>query len=185
MWWVGIWVDPETVTHYVKMGGPITILQHCGEMGPQWQCDVMVEAARGPKLHPTSILGVYEVFEHIHILWLGLWIQPYCNTCSGGVRLSQMTLWCHGWGCKRSQTASNIHIGGIWSVWALSYTVNGHMGAPLHCNTCSGGGGVNFWKNGVIRLNQNEPKWYCGTMVEAGDPHWLHPTSILDVYEVF
>jgi hypothetical protein len=28
----------------------------------------MVEAARGPK--------VYEVFEHIHMLWLGLWVQP-------------------------------------------------------------------------------------------------------------
>ena len=62
---------------------------------------------------------IYELFEHIHMLWLGLWVQPYCNTCAGGVRLSQMTLWCHGWGCKRSQAASHIHIGGIWSVWAL------------------------------------------------------------------
>jgi hypothetical protein len=53
----------------------------------------MVEAARGPKLHPTSILEVHEVFEHIHILWLGLWIQPYCNACSDGDTLSQMTLW--------------------------------------------------------------------------------------------
>ena len=91
---------------------------------------------------------------NLHMLWLGLWIQPYCNTCAGGVTWSQMMLWCHGWGCKRSQTASHIHIGGIWCVWAHSYTLDGHMGAPLHCNTCSGGWSVIFWKNGVVRLHQ-------------------------------
>jgi len=50
-----------------------------------------------------------------------------------------MTVWCHGWGCKPSLSASHIHIGGIWSVWAHSYTLDGDMGAPLHCNTCAGG----------------------------------------------
>jgi hypothetical protein len=40
----------------------------------------MVEAARGPKLHPTSILEVYEVFEHLHDLWMGIWVHPYTVT---------------------------------------------------------------------------------------------------------
>ena len=40
----------------------------------------MVEAARGPKLHPTSILEVYEVFEHFHILWMGIWVHPHTVT---------------------------------------------------------------------------------------------------------
>jgi hypothetical protein len=45
----------------------------------------------------------YEVFEHIHILWMGIWVHPYSVT-------------------------------------------------PVQL------GGVIFWKNGVKRLNQNEPK---------------------------
>ena len=65
----------------------------------------MVEAARGPKLHPTSILEVFDVFEHFHILWMGIWVHPYTVT--------HLFRW---------------------------------------------GGGVIFWKYGVVRLNQNEPK---------------------------
>ena len=30
-----------------------------------------------------------------------------------------------------------------------------------------------------------EPVWCCGVMVEAENPHLLHPTSILDVYKEF
>ena len=66
----------------------------------------MVEAARGPKLHPTSILEVYEVFEHLHDLWMGIWVHPYTVTPvqvggvifwkNGVVRLNQMILWNHG-----------------------------------------------------------------------------------------
>ena len=37
--------------------------------------------------------------------------------------------------------ASHIHIMYIHSVLAPLYDVDGHMGAPLHCSTCAGGGG--------------------------------------------
>ena len=30
-----------------------------------------------------------------------------------------------------------------------------------------------------------EPVWCCGVMVEAASPHWLHPTSILDIQSVW
>ena len=167
-------------------GGAIPILQHWGEMGPKWHCDVMVEAANPRWLHPTSILDVYEVFEHIHMLWLGLWVQSYCINCAGGggwifwtngVRLSQMTLWCHGWGCKRSQTASHIHIGGIWSVWAPSWSVDGHMGAPLHCNTCAGGGGdfLEKWSSKIEPNDIVEPWLRLGTTTDCiPHPYWMY-----------
>ncbi len=29
------------------------------------------------KLLPTSILNIYRVFEHIHMLFIGIWRQPY------------------------------------------------------------------------------------------------------------
>ncbi len=89
-----------------------------------------------------------------------------------------MTLWCHGWGCKPSLTASHIHIGCIESVWAPLYAVDWHVDAPLHCYTCAGGGQI------LENWGKAEPKWRCGVMVGAVNHHWLHPTSILDVHKV-
>ena len=37
----------------------------------------MVEAAIQIKLHPSSILDMYKVFEHINMLSMGIWKQPY------------------------------------------------------------------------------------------------------------
>jgi hypothetical protein len=37
----------------------------------------MVEAARAFKLCSTSILDVYEVFKHLDMLWMGIWVHPY------------------------------------------------------------------------------------------------------------
>jgi hypothetical protein len=37
----------------------------------------MVEADSHLKLLPTSILDMYKVFEHIDILSIGIWLQPY------------------------------------------------------------------------------------------------------------
>jgi hypothetical protein len=53
------------------------------------------------------------------------------------------------------------------------------MGAPLHCNTCIGGGEfLENWGMGVVKL-------YCGFMVESTNSFRLHPTSISYVYKVF
>ncbi len=57
-----------------------------------------------------------------------------------GCGRGQMVLWFHGWGYKQLQTASHIHIICIQSVLAPWYSVDGHMGAQLHCYTCVGGG---------------------------------------------
>jgi hypothetical protein len=37
--------------------------------------------------------------------------------------------------------SSHIQIMYIKSILAPLYAVDGHMGAPLHCSTCAGGGG--------------------------------------------
>ncbi len=38
---------------------------------------VMVEAVNHHLLQPTSILDVYKVFKHVHMLWMGIWMHPY------------------------------------------------------------------------------------------------------------
>jgi hypothetical protein len=38
---------------------------------------VMGEAANPQRLHPTSILDVYKVFEHLEMLWMGIWVRTY------------------------------------------------------------------------------------------------------------
>ena len=37
----------------------------------------IVKAVNLPTLHHTSILHVYEVFDHLHMLWKGIWVHPY------------------------------------------------------------------------------------------------------------
>ena len=67
-------------------------------------CDVMVEAVNHHLLHPTSILDVYKVFKHLHMLWMGIWVHPYmviyvqvgAKFWKIGVRQSPNVLWCHG-----------------------------------------------------------------------------------------
>ena len=36
----------------------------------------MVEADIHLKLLPTSIVDVYKVFEHLEMLWMGIWVHP-------------------------------------------------------------------------------------------------------------
>jgi hypothetical protein len=40
----------------------------------------MVEADSHLKLHPTSILDMYKVIEHIDMLSMGIQYQPYIDT---------------------------------------------------------------------------------------------------------
>ena len=37
----------------------------------------MVEAANPQRLHPTSNMDVYKVFEHLEMLWMGIWVRTY------------------------------------------------------------------------------------------------------------
>jgi hypothetical protein len=64
----------------------------------------MVEAVSHSCLYPASILDVYKVFKHLHMLWMGICVHPYAvipvlvgaKFSKNGVRQSQNVLWCHG-----------------------------------------------------------------------------------------
>jgi hypothetical protein len=40
----------------------------------------MFEVVKHPTLLLTSILDVLKVFEHLYMLWMGLWVHPYTVT---------------------------------------------------------------------------------------------------------
>ncbi len=114
------------------------------------RCGVIVEAVIHPTLHHTSIIHVYDVFEHLHMLWKGIWVHPYtvmmvqggANFGKVGSGRAKTTLWCHCWGCKPPHSASHIHSARIWSVWSPSYSVERHFDAPLHSYDGAGGGQI-------------------------------------------
>ncbi len=39
-----------------------------------------LEAANHPTLYLTYILVVYEVFKHLHMQWMGIWVHPHIVT---------------------------------------------------------------------------------------------------------
>jgi hypothetical protein len=40
----------------------------------------IVEAVEPFKLHPTSMSYLYEVFEHLQLLWVGIWMHTHTVT---------------------------------------------------------------------------------------------------------
>ena len=74
MLWMDMWVHPYTDTP-LKVGvdfweiGGITECESC--------CKVMVEASKPHSLHPTSMLYIYNVFYHLDMLWMDMWVHPY------------------------------------------------------------------------------------------------------------
>ena len=45
-----------------------------GKDEPKEDCGTCLVAVNHPTLHQTSILNVYEVFEPLHMLWMGIWL---------------------------------------------------------------------------------------------------------------
>jgi hypothetical protein len=96
---------------------------------------------------------------------------------SGGAK---MTLWCHCWGCKQPHSASHIHNISIWSVWAPSYAVERHLGAPLHSYN-GAGVGPNFGKlgSGGAKMTLRCHCWGCKPPHSASH---IHTSSIWSVW---
>jgi hypothetical protein len=40
----------------------------------------MLEAVNHPTLYLKSALDVSNVFEHFHMLWMGVWVHPFTVT---------------------------------------------------------------------------------------------------------
>ena len=54
--------------------------ENWGGAEPKQCCNVMVEATNLHRLHPTSMSYVYTVFQHLDMLWMGIWVYPYTVT---------------------------------------------------------------------------------------------------------
>ncbi len=103
------------------------------------------EAVEAFKLHPMSMWYIYDMFEHLLRLWMGIWLHIYIVTTTD----TSPDLWelaeilpdasvqtmpqCFGWGCRTFQTAPHIHVIHVWGVWAPSQVVDGHMASHSHC----------------------------------------------------
>ncbi len=85
----------------------------------------------------------------------------------------------HGWGWQPPQTASHIHLRHIQSVWALWYTVHGHV--TVASNSYTHLTWIRFWGSGSLV----ESKWCGYVMVEANSHLKLLPASILDICKSF
>ncbi len=86
---------------------------------------------------------------------------------------------CHGWGWWPPQTASNIHMKHVQSVWAHWYAVHMHTISALHDYTHPTSW-LKFWGSGSFE----ESKWCDYVMVEADSHLKLLPTSLFDIYKV-
>ncbi len=109
-------------------------------------------------------------------------LQPPCLaqfwvfwvTC--GVKMMSLH---HGWDWQPTQTASNIHIRHIQSVWAHYYAVHGHLAVTSNSHTHITW--LIIWGSGSLV----ESKWCHYMMVEADSQLKLLPASTLDIYKVF
>jgi hypothetical protein len=119
----------------------------------------MVEASNPLEVHPTSILYVYKVFQHLDMLWMGICVRPYTGMpvqVGGRERIlgkfgqggAWEMLYCHGWGSKPAWSAFHIHFICIQSVSAPWYAVDGHMASTLTL-LCLCRSGVEFRKIGL------------------------------------
>jgi hypothetical protein len=87
-----------------------------------WSQYAIVEALEPFKLHPTSMLYIYKMFEHLTQLWMSIWQHTHTVTTTevspdlgelaeiiDDVSVEMIPLrYC--WGCRTFQTASHIYV---------------------------------------------------------------------------
>ncbi len=82
----------------------------------------VVEAVEPLKLHPMSMPDIYEVFERLLRLWMGIWLHTHTITTTDAspdlwelaeilpdASVQTMPLR-FGWGCRTFQTESLIYV---------------------------------------------------------------------------
>jgi hypothetical protein len=78
--WMGIWLHTHTVTTTeaspdLEKVAEIYLMQVCKP------CHyALIESVEPFKLHFMSMSYIYEVFEHLLRLWMGIWLQIYIVT---------------------------------------------------------------------------------------------------------
>jgi hypothetical protein len=106
---------------------------------------ILAEAVEPFKLQLMSMSYLYEVFEHLLRLWMGIWLHNYTVTTTDtspdlgkfadilpDACVQTMPLR-FGWGWWTLQTTSHVHGIHIWEVWAPSQVVDEQMASHSHC----------------------------------------------------
>jgi hypothetical protein len=132
---------------------------------------------------------IHKVFEHLEMLWMGIWLHPYTvMPVQVGVDFQK------NWGMSKSEWCCGVMVEAANPHWlhptTMAYIciVFEHlemlwMGMLVHpysyifiLHVQVGG----IWGE----MGMAEPEWLCGVMVEAPNPNpqcqWLYPASILD-----
>ena len=121
--WMGIWQHTHTVTTTdvsPDLGQFAEILDDVRVW--KWSHYAIVEAVEPFKLHPTSMLFIYKMFEHIKQLWMGIWQHTHTITTTevspdlgefaeilDDVSVKMIPLR-YRWGGRTFQTASHIYV---------------------------------------------------------------------------
>ncbi len=131
---------------------PQTLLQICESWLKSYLMQVckpchyaLADAIEPFKLHSMSILHIYEVFERLLRMWMGIWLHTHTVTITDAspdlwefaeilpdASVQTMPLR-FGWGCRTFETASHVFGISIWGIWASSQDVDGHMASHSHC----------------------------------------------------
>ncbi len=128
----------------------------------------MVVAHSHLKLVPTSILDICKVFEHIHMLSIGIALHSYTHPrwprfwaiwVSCGVKIMSLH---HGWGWQPPKTASHIHIRHIQISWTHAYAVHGHTLAAIFTYTHPAWAGIWTSRGNLWSQNHVITSWFWG-----------------------
>ncbi len=162
---MGIWLQPFTVILWCRRGpkiGNLGVRQSSNDIAVSW-----LRPWSTAKWIPHPYWGVYEMIEHIHMLWIDIWVYPYTVIlwCRRGANLENGDKAEPKWHWSIMVEAvihQWLHPTSIWcmkSDWTYLYAVDGHMHAPLHCYCVQVG--TKFRKiEGKV-----EPKQHCGVML--------------------
>ena len=137
--WMGIWLHTHintTTDTSPDLGELAEILPDASVQTTPLRFDWAVELF---KLHPMSMSYIYEVFECLLRLWMGIWLHTYTVTTTDtspdleklaeilpDASVQTMPLR-FDWVCRTFQTASHVHVLNVWGVWAPPQVVDGQI----------------------------------------------------------
>ncbi len=150
----------------------------------------LIEAVEPFKLHPTFIWYIYERFEPLFRLWMGILLHIHNNSTTNtspdlgklaeilpDASVQTMPLR-FDWGCRTFQTASPDHEIHIWGVWAPSQVVDGHMASHschYHRRCFARFGKVGWYPIWCKCVNHATMLWWgCRTFLTASHVHVIH-----------
>ncbi len=142
--WMGIWL----CIHIITTTDASPDLWELDETLPDASVQTMPLrfrwGCRTFQLHLMYMSYIYEVFEHLLRLWMGIWLHTHNITTTDvspdlwelaeilpDASVQTMPL-CFDWGCRTFQIASHVNVIVIQGVWAPSHIVDGHMDSHSH-----------------------------------------------------